>query len=1111
MYHLFRFMGRSWLCHVALAAGLFSGSWIQHGLAESRELDAEADQRVRAMTKYFGDLQNFAVDSVHTMEMDSQRASERKFSDHRTIVVKQPNLLAVTATGESEGKVLCDGKQLFAYWPSGQRYLLSRAPKSVGLILQEEASMMLGAGRTVVQLAADDSYEQFLESVTNLKMINSEEVNGIKCDCIELSQDRARVSLWIEQGERPLLHKMRWKMQVDQPSDDSRVPSQVVAFSNWKVDGNVPKETFAIKLPKGAKQVATFRNGGHEDRAPHPLLGKELPNCELALLDGETLELDDFEEKQVVVLELWSTWCGPCVDALPIIERLEAKFADREVSFLAANLGDKPDDVRAFLKENDLSLSVALDPEDKLGDTLKANTVPMTAIIDQRGVVQAIHIGFDEDFEKTINGELEALLAGNQLAAEALRKARDAKRWGKAIPAGEKANNYLNALQFAFEFNLRTSVEAYKRVGSRDEKWDDAAIEFLTEVSRHFASAPGYKSQIQLIEMAKPVIELGCDDPLVQYCHGAMLQDAQQNRDAQAEGIRLVEQSYQGLLDRGYPGNRCFAAAKRIWNHKKNSGGDSDVTEKYLAYTKEHALETLLQDDLETNDGRTLYNHLNGFASSLPLEERMEFCEDSKQHEDDSPYVVNMLLGEYHLDAAWKSRGGGFASDVTEEGWEGFTEHMELSREAFEKAWEAAPTRPEAATAMVKVSMGASQGSPVKEMRLWFGRAVAAQFDYLTAYSHFSYGLMPRWHGSHEQRYEFGVECMETERYDTYVPYELLKIIFSILQDNQNSLGNRYVQRPGLYENARNVCQRYMEQKHEERNIDWWKTVWLGFAYLAEEWDDATRLLDELGADLDLDALGRFPLEADELVTEVRIHSSPHSQAIRQAFRAADQGREEEALAALTAIAEKNLQAAVASEVSSRLQGLAWNKEFAEGKSVSLMPSENLQGWKIGGGTWIQTPEGDLRGVSNKAGVVLQCQADFGTRWEIQGEIVHGESPYNPWDAGIMLQVDGRPKYSMMFNPCKEWVAVGPHKKLKYHQRPFKPTGAATKFVFRVDGDRVDVWLNEEHLIEDQQVEGLHNLSSYRLAIGAKYTWDGSTLTYKTLKIQQLEPDDQSE
>ena len=404
--------------------------------------------------------------------------------------------------------------------------------------------------------------------------------------------------------------------------------------------------------------------------------------------------------------------------------------------------------------------------------------------------------------------------------------------------------------------------------------------------------------QMELIAMAEPLVESGCDDPLVQYCHGAMLEDAKQDENTTARGSRFIEKSYSGLVDRGYPANRCFAAAKRIWKNSKQENNSTEKTEKYFALAQEHALETLLLDDLEGQDGRTIYNHVNGFAESMPLEIRRDFCERAKVHEEASPFVVNMLLGEYHLSAAWQARGGGWASEVSEKGWEDFGEHMKLARAGFEHAWEAAPNRPEAATAMVQVAMSTSRSAYI-EMRVWFDRAVQAQVDYRTAYSHLLFGLLPRWHGSHDLMYQFGVECMATERYDTDVPYMLCDTLWRIIRDkHHNPLGNRYLRKPGIYENVQTVCQRYIEQEGGETNIPWWKTVWLAFAYLTEQWDDAERLLEELDSNLNPDALGRFPLGADEIISAVSIHASPHAEAILKAFRDADNGKRQQAVAA---------------------------------------------------------------------------------------------------------------------------------------------------------------------------------------------------------------------
>jgi len=80
-------------------------------------------------------------------------------------------------------------------------------------------------------------------------------------------------------------------------------------------------------------------------------------------------------------------------------------------------------------------------------------------------------------------------------------------------------------------------------------------------------------------------------------------------------------------------------------------------------------------------------------------------------------------------------------------------------------------------------------------------------------------------------------------------------------------------------------------------------------------------------------------------------------------------------------------------------------------------------------------------------------------------------------------------------------------KKMKKHRRPFEPQGKTTKFVIRVEGNTVNIWLNEDLLIENQEIEDLSDSPSIRLAIGAKYSWNGSILTYKNLEIEPVEPE----
>lgn len=1079
------------------------------GVAEETtpKIAPQADKRMQDMSRYLSELKRFSVDADHSLELQIEGQEKQSRSDQRHVLLEQPNRLSVTPSDDGEGTVVCDGKQLFAYWPSGERYLLNEAPGTFADVLQQEAALLLGAGRTPVQYATGDWYKRAASEAESIALLEPETIDGVACDRIEILQSGMKFTLWIEQGDRPLPRKLLVERQLEEPDAKVDGPTQTLAYSNWNVEPEVTAESFAIVVPEDAEHVETLRTEEDPETAgPHPLLGAKAPDCELTLLDGAAQKLSDFKEKKVVVLDFWALWCGPCIAALPTVDQVATKFADRDVAFFAVNLGDEADAIREFLEKEKLKLPVAVAGESELGKLFHADSIPMTIIIDKQGVVQVVSIGFNDNLEQSLADEIEAVLAGKQLAKEALQEAREAQRGGKPIPAGEDAVTVREVAERQVAFNLRTSVEPYNTVGSRNKDWDDAAVKFLTEASRHFSSVEGCKTQAELVEMAEPLAEQGCDDPLVMYCHGAMLQDGVSDPASQAKAFELVERSYHGLVDRGYPANRTFAAAHRIFRTLTNDRAEPAKTEEYLALSEKHALESILQDDLQTDDGRTLYKHLNGFAESLPLERREQFCAAAQASAEKSPYVVNMLVGEYHIAAAWQARGGSFASEVSEEGWKGFGEHIGLARDAFEKAWKAAPKRPEAPTAMITVAMASSQ-SPEREMRRWFDRAVEAQLDYRPAYSNLMNGLLPRWHGSHEQMYQFGVECMETNRFDTDVPYEFCDAVWRIMQDNQNPLGKQYARRPGLYDNLQKVCQGYVAQG-AARDAAWWKTVWLGFAYQAQQWDEAARLLNELDSTLDPDALSRFPLAADEVIQAVQLHASPHADAILAALAAADNGERSAAVDALNDLLEKEgLEPTITTLLASRLQGLNWNTDFENGEVVSLAPPADLQGWKVISGAWSGTPAGELAGESDRTGVILECQADFGTRWELTGEVEHGASPYRPWDAGILLNVDGNPQFSMMFNPGQSWVAAGPHDSLKRFRKPFACDGQTTKFVMRVDGDVVNVWLNDDLVIEDQEVPGLSDLTSSRVAIGAKYNWAGSHLTFRNLEIERLEPE----
>jgi len=134
---------------------------------------------------------------------------------------------------------------------------------------------------------------------------------------------------------------------------------------------------------------------------------------------GRAVRLSALRGK-VVVLNLWTTWCPPCRDEMPSLERLHARLRDRNFALLAVSEDEEGRrTVEPFLKEMSLSFPVLIDPEHQVGDRYGVWGYPETFIIDRNGYLVERVIGPRSwDSPESVKA-LEALIAAGEDAASA--------------------------------------------------------------------------------------------------------------------------------------------------------------------------------------------------------------------------------------------------------------------------------------------------------------------------------------------------------------------------------------------------------------------------------------------------------------------------------------------------------------------------------------------------------------------------------------------------------------------------------------------------------------------------------------------------------------------
>jgi thiol-disulfide isomerase/thioredoxin len=95
---------------------------------------------------------------------------------------------------------------------------------------------------------------------------------------------------------------------------------------------------------------------------------------------------------RVIVLDFWATWCGPCLQAMPQVDRVTHEFADQGVQLVAVNLQEAPAQISAMLERHKLRLTVALDRDGVVAEKYGATAIPQTVVINREGTIAHLFV-----------------------------------------------------------------------------------------------------------------------------------------------------------------------------------------------------------------------------------------------------------------------------------------------------------------------------------------------------------------------------------------------------------------------------------------------------------------------------------------------------------------------------------------------------------------------------------------------------------------------------------------------------------------------------------------------------------------------------------------------
>ncbi len=135
----------------------------------------------------------------------------------------------------------------------------------------------------------------------------------------------------------------------------------------------------------------------------------EAPDFTLKSLSGENVKLSELRG-EVVMINFWASWCGPCRQEMPILDALYGQYKDLGFTILGVNVEEDPEGARRLLKMIPVTFPVLLDSDNRVSEQYKVVAMPSTYLIDRDGNMRYFHAGYQPGYEELYDAQIRELL-----------------------------------------------------------------------------------------------------------------------------------------------------------------------------------------------------------------------------------------------------------------------------------------------------------------------------------------------------------------------------------------------------------------------------------------------------------------------------------------------------------------------------------------------------------------------------------------------------------------------------------------------------------------------------------------------------------------------------
>jgi peroxiredoxin len=140
-----------------------------------------------------------------------------------------------------------------------------------------------------------------------------------------------------------------------------------------------------------------------------PAVGAPAPDFALQSSTGRNLRLSELRG-EVVLINFWATWCGPCRQEMPQLGRLYAQYREAGFTLLGINIDDSRANAEAMMKKLGVGFPTLFDGDKRVARLYDVDTMPATLLIDRDGRVRYVHRGYRDGYERKYQEQIRELL-----------------------------------------------------------------------------------------------------------------------------------------------------------------------------------------------------------------------------------------------------------------------------------------------------------------------------------------------------------------------------------------------------------------------------------------------------------------------------------------------------------------------------------------------------------------------------------------------------------------------------------------------------------------------------------------------------------------------------